>query len=591
MSVESLFEDPHTDARMRRTIPQFAFLGGAVVAVTCPLVVRDGGDRLRLLAIVAVALVVAAGVRWRDVIDRVPRDVIFGLLLAYIIIISFAIVVTGDAATPYGVLYLLPVTFGSIFFAGIVRYALAAVAPVVDFIVVGSFLPVAGTHTAVRLVMFVLLAHFGAVVAETLREALRAIRSLHSVLEAASGAPLDSDLASIGVEAALFVAGWDAGAVVLLHDGYVRVPAVRGLSPSISAYYRERPDELVAGSLAREVLEDGALLQIDEIAATDERAGHPLVAEGIVSVASLPITFHGEIIGALMVGHRSRRRLDRREEDRLRRVAEQLGLALGSAAAYRRETEVAEHLRELNRRKDEFLANVSHELRTPAAAIGLVANTLRSSSSRLTDSLREEMLETLERRARQLSALIENLLEEALADAGATRLTITDLDWAAAVTRWADVAALDTGRSPSLHLPHGPIPGSGDAVKLERVVVNLLSNAAKFSEPGTPIDLTLDVEDEVVVLVVADHGIGIPPVELPRVFERFHQVDGGATRTAGGFGIGLSLVDHFVAVHGGTITVTSDVGRGTTFTVRLPRTAAAAIAVAVAEDPDLAPSA
>jgi signal transduction histidine kinase len=178
----------------------------------------------------------------------------------------------------------------------------------------------------------------------------------------------------------------------------------------------------------------------------------------------------------------------------------------------------------------------------------------------------------LERRGGQLNELIGNLLDEALSDAGMTRLTPVDLEWRDALARWTELATLDTGRDVALHLPDSPVVGSGDAVKLERVVVNLLSNAAKFSDPSTPIDVTLAVDGDDVVVTVTDHGIGIPADELERIFDRFHQVDGKPTRAVGGFGIGLSLTRHFVTAHGGTIDVESQLGRGTTFTVRLPTT-------------------
>ncbi|HUP85955.1 MAG TPA: ATP-binding protein [Acidimicrobiales bacterium] len=574
-SDESLFDDPHTDARMRRTIPQFARLGALAVAVTAPFAAETLAVCLELLGIAAIAVLVAVAVSWRDLIDRLSRAALLALLSAYCVLIALAVGLIGDASSPYGFLYLLPVTFTAVFFVGWIRYALAIAAPLLDGIVVSAFTPVAFEDRAVRLVLFVLLAHFGAVVAETLREALRANRSLHTVLEASIGAPLDDDLARIGVDAALSVAGWDAGAIALLDGAHLVVPALRGVSPDVASYYRERPAELVEASIVRPVVEVGRMVQYDDLL---EAAGadHPLIGEGIVSLAALPIRYRTELIGVLIVAHRSPRHLDDREHDRLTRVTDQLGLALGSAAAYRRETEVAEDLRALNRQKDEFLANVSHELRTPAAAIKLVASTLHRSWDRIDDEQRDEMLAMLDRRGGQLNQLIGNLLDEALSDAGMTRLALVDINWCEALARWAELATLDTGRAVTLHLPQADVVGLGDAVKLERVVVNLLSNAAKFSDPSTPIDLSLSVEEDDVIVTVADHGIGIPPEEHDRIFDRFHQVDGRSTRTVGGFGIGLSLTRHFVAAHGGSVSVASRIGRGTTFMVRVPRRPAAA---------------
>lgn len=574
MSAARLFEDPYTDARMRRTIPRFACLGAGAVVITAPFATESNERRLLLVGLAAIAVLVAGVVSWRGVIERLARDVIFGLLFAYCIIIAFAVAATNDSDSAYFLFYVIPTIFGSVFFQGWVRYSIALAAAVVDFVIVGSFIPVSVGNHVVSAVVGLLVAHFGAAVADLLRDALRANRSLHSVLEAASGNPLASDLANIGVEAALSVAGWDAAAVGLQRDGLLLIPAVRGLSPEVLKYYVERPDQLVESSIAKRAIVERKISQYPDLRAV---AGddHPLVRDGLVSLVVIPMTFGADLVGVLLVGHRSERHLETYEGVRLTDVAEQLGLALGSAAAYRREMEVAEHLRELNQQKDEFLANVSHELRTPAAAIQLVATTLHRSWDRIDEGRRTEMYETLARRAAQLTELIGNLLDQALADGGATRLSVVDIEWRAAVTRWAEVATLETGRAIELRLPDDPLAGRVDAVKLERVVVNLLSNAAKFSPPDSPIVLTLGADGSDVELTVADHGIGIAPDELPKIFDRFHQVDSGTTRTVGGFGIGLSLAKHFVTVHGGTVSVESQPGHGSTFTVRIPRQPAA----------------
>jgi signal transduction histidine kinase len=560
---------------MRRTIPQFGRLGAALAAVTSPLATETTNDLLWLLGVSLAALAISIVVAWRGLIERVSHGVILGLLMAYCVLIALAIVLTGDPASPYGLFYVLPVLFTAVFFEGWLRYSTAVVAPFLDYVVVGTFLDVGITDRVLRLGLLVLLAHFGAVVAATLREALRANRSLHTVLEAASGAPLDDHLAAIGVDAALSVAGWDAGGVALVAEDRIDLPALRGVSPSLTRHYLDHPEELAGGVVLRSVLDTGGVAQLGDVA--DLGPDHPLVREGLVSLAGMPISFRGEVIGALLVGHRSPRRLDDRELDRLRRVTDQLGLALGSAAAYRRETQVAEHLRELNRRKDEFLANVSHELRTPAAAIKIVAATLQNSGDRLEDDVRMDMYDVLQRRSEHLIDLISDLLDEALADAGATRLVVEPIDWKAALRRWAELAELQTGRPVTLELPDEEVHGTGDAVKLERVAINLLSNAAKFSPADTPITVRLVTRTSSIRIEVRDEGIGIAPEEADRIFERFHQVDGGPTRASGGFGIGLSLARHFVLAHAGDLHVESRPGEGATFIVELPLRAEAVV--------------
>jgi signal transduction histidine kinase len=578
VTTGALFEDRHTDARMRRTIPQFARLGALSVAVTSPFATDSTRGRLALLGLAVVAVVIAQLVSWRNLVDRLSHDAVFVLLLAYCVLIALAVTVTGDANSPYNLLFVIPTVFTAVFFTGWVRYAIAVAAPLISYAIVGQFLEVPAADQPIHLALFLLVAHFGAAVAGTLREALRANTALHSVLEASTGNPLDADLAGIGIDAALSVAGWDAGGVVVTEGDRIAIPAVRGISPELARLYTERPLESAAAVIVRPVIGGGGTAEFEDLAEF-VGADHPLVVEGIVSLAALPVAYHGAVIGALLVGHRQHRRLDDRERDRLVRVCEQLGLALGSAAAYRQETQVAENLRELNRRKDEFLANISHELRTPAATIKLVAATLRSSAARLDADQLAEMYRTLERRSDHLSELIGDLLDEAVADAGETRLAIGPIDWNDAVRRWAEIVTLQTDREVTLSLPPQPVTGAGDAVKLERVVVNLLSNAAKFSPPETAIELELSCGaglDANIEVAVIDHGIGIAPDQLDRIFDRFHQVDGGSTRVAGGFGLGLSLARHFVEAHGGTLTVKSAPGEGSTFVVRVPRSAASA---------------
>ena len=575
--ARALFEDEHTDARMRRTIPQFAVLGAVAVAASAPFAVPTVSGRLVVLGLAGTAAISAAGLRLRNIIGRITRVGLFALLVGYCVLISIAVAASDDPATPYRVVYLVPVLFTAVFFTGVVRYALAVLAPVIGHVIAGSFVPFEVESTAVVVVMFVFVAHFGAVVSDTMRETLRSTRALHTVLEAASGAPLRDDLAAIGLDAALQVVGWSSGAVLLADGDELRVAAFRANEARLAAVepYIASPVRLSdTTSTSVKVFTSRRPSFIADLA--EVRDGeHPLVAVGIRALVVLPLVHGDRSLGVLLIADTSPLAFDDMVSSRLDRIASQLALALGSASAYREETEVSARLRELNRRKDEFLANVSHELRTPAAAIKLVASTLRASGDRLSAEQITGMYATLERRSEHLSELIENLLEEAVAEAGMMRLSVTNLDWRDAVVRWAEIAQLQSGRVINLHVPAGAVLGSGDSVKLERVVANLLSNAAKFSEPDTPIDLELRAEGDIVELAVEDRGIGIEADDAEHIFDRFHQLEAGSTRSAGGFGIGLSLARHFVEAHGGTISLSSIPGEGSRFTVRVPRQQAA----------------
>jgi len=570
----ALFDDEHTDAKMRRTIPQFALLGSVAVAASVPFVIPTVERRMVVLAITAAAALSAPALRFRDIISRITHAGLFALLCGYCALITVAVGASDEPATPYRFVYLVPVLFGAVFFTGPIRYGLAVIAPLMAHIPLDRD----WEHTAVAVAMFLFVAHFGAVVSDTLRDSLRSTRSLHTLLEAASGSPLRADLAAIGLDAVLEVVGWSSGVVFLAEGSDLRIVAFRATGPRQAAVEQFIADPLRIDDLSllpAQVFSSRTPVFVPDIAAV-RAEDNSLVRAGLRSMALLPLVHHDRSVGVVMIGDTAVHRVDDTMMRRLERVAAQLALALGSARAYREEAEASASLRELNRRKDEFLANVSHELRTPAATIKLVASTLRASSDRLSREQLDEMYSTLERRSQHLSELIENLLDEAVAEAGRTRLSVTSIDWRDAVVRWAEIAQLQTGRQINLHVPAGAVIGTGDAVKLERVVANLLSNAAKFSEPNTPIELSLRAEDSVIEVSVEDHGIGIAPQDAEHIFERFRQVEGGSTRSAGGFGIGLSLARHFVEAHGGSIVVSSTPGAGSSFTVRVPRTQAPA---------------
>jgi signal transduction histidine kinase len=564
-----LFEDAYTDARMRGLIPHFAKLAVLLTLVTAPLVAPSG---LRLLAMMAnclVALVLTIAFHRSGYLGRASHGAIQALLLVFVVQIALGGALAGSVLA-YGLLQVLPVIFSSIFFTGTRRYATAVVAGAVELGVGQANGTVTLEVGATRTLVYLLVAAFGAHVAATLRDALRANQALHSVLEVASGDPLAPELAEIGLAAALDVVGWDAGAVALESDGRLDLVALRGFAPAVEEFYRRNPIRVGDGSMTAQVFATGLPHNTVDLAAF-LGGEHPLVQDGVESNAGVPIRYHGAAIGVLLVDHRTRRLPNDREIEQLSQVAEQLGLAIGNAQAHRREAAVAAELRELGRRKDEFLATISHELRTPATTINLAARTLSHLGGRLSDTQRDDAHETLVRRSAQLCELVDSLLEQAVADAGELQLTIGWLDWSTALPRWAADVADGTGRQIVVDVPAEPVTGMVDATKMERVVANLVGNALKFSAADTVVHCRLSASADVVTVEVEDAGVGIASVHLDHVFDRFFQCDSSATRVRGGFGIGLSLVRHFVAAHGGEVFVRSTPGVGSVFTIRVPR--------------------
>ncbi len=239
--------------------------------------------------------------------------------------------------------------------------------------------------------------------------------------------------------------------------------------------------------------------------------------------------------------------------------------------------EAEARLAEEGRRKDEFLAMLAHELRNPLAAI---ANAVQLMLHPEVGDSEAWCREVIDRQARQLTRLVDDLLDVSRISRGKIQLRPQRVDLAAIVRSAALVVRpLVDERRHELRLAIDPdsIEVHADPVRLEQVVVNLLNNAAKYTEPGGRISVEASVDGVHAILRVADTGIGIMPELLPRVFELFTQGDRALARSQGGLGIGLSMVQKLVELHGGRVEVHSDgPGHGSVFTVRLPATPAPA---------------
>jgi signal transduction histidine kinase len=175
-------------------------------------------------------------------------------------------------------------------------------------------------------------------------------------------------------------------------------------------------------------------------------------------------------------------------------------------------------------------------------------------------------------RSRQMRDLIESLLDLALSESGESRLNLAFVDWTSTLTRWIADFEDRLGRPVTLQLPDEALVSEADAAKIERVLFNLVSNAAKFSmRDGSPVTVRVGTAPTEIVISVVDEGMGILPGDIEKIFDPFLQLDGGSTREQGGLGIGLTLVRHFVRLHGGRVDVTSVAGEGSTFRIAIPR--------------------
>ena len=229
-------------------------------------------------------------------------------------------------------------------------------------------------------------------------------------------------------------------------------------------------------------------------------------------------------------------------------------------------------MKESNRRKDEFLAMLSHELRNPLAPIRNAAEVVRLAGGH--DPKLEWASAVMTRQVDQLRRLIDELLDVARISQGKVTLQLETLDLRSIVQQGVEtVKPMLDARRQVLHvsLPEQRVWLRGDGARLTQVVGNLLTNAVKYSDEGSPIQLTLSSHDGVAELRVRDSGIGIEPDLLPRIFELFEQGRRGLDRSQGGLGVGLTLAQRLVSMHQGTIDAISEgAGKGSEFVVRLP---------------------
>jgi len=275
--------------------------------------------------------------------------------------------------------------------------------------------------------------------------------------------------------------------------------------------------------------------------------------------------------GVMVVGVSPHRKLDARYRTFLDLASDHVATAIRNARAYQQERQRAKRSAEVDRAKTAFFSNVSHEFRTPLTLLLGPLEDMRAEAA--VGSTQRAQIDVMHRNALRLLKLVNTLLDFARMEAGrleanyqATDLSVLTVDLATSFRATIARAGLEllVECEPRLE------PVYVDRDMWETIVLNLLSNAFKFTFAGS-IVVRLRAEAESVALQVADTGIGIAEQDLPRLFERFHRVEGVRSRSHEGSGIGLAFVRELTRMHRGEVSVESTIGMGTTFTVRIPR--------------------
>lgn len=340
---------------------------------------------------------------------------------------------------------------------------------------------------------------------------------------------------------------------------------------------------IALSELAATVRQSGELRLVEQVG---ELLGHTVLGpwpEPVQSAMLLPLKRAGtdEIRGVIALGISPRLRFDDTYREFLESAARELASNLAFEQENREKARLnlelqkrAEALTELDRAKTAFFSNVSHEFRTPLTLmLGPIEDALSDHDEPLGAHQRQR-LQLVERSGARLFKLVNTLLDFSRIEAGRAKARFEQVDLAEVTTGLAGAfrsLVERAGLRLTVDCPKLPEPIWVDREMWEKIVLNLLSNAFKFTFAGEiRVRLAAEAEGRRVVLTVSDTGTGIPAAELPKLFERFHRVEGAKGRSFEGSGIGLALVQELARILGGEVRVASEEGKGTTFFVSLP---------------------
>lgn len=416
-----------------------------------------------------------------------------------------------------------------------------------------------------------------------LRRRADTLTTLNAIAQAANSTFDLQQVFDLSLREVLASVGWDMGGIYLWDErnGTLDLVSVHGM-----------PDALIRRSLSYP-LGDGpvgqAAAQREVVQA--EHGGAP-ASEIALPLVSVP----GTLLGVLSVANGEPAALDDHDLNLLATVAEQIALTVDKSQLYLRvsahagelERQVAartaelaaaidelsvalERAKEADKLKSMLLSTVSHELRTPLATIKGNTSLLVEHHARITPDLLVEHLQDIEEETDKLTDLISNLLEMSRIEAGMLRVQRDAISLADVLDSAVAAARLRRPEHPiTLDIPCDLPAVLGDPRRVEQIVANLLDNAAKYSPPGSPIDVTAVRRADALVVSVRDCGQGIAPEQLEHVFERFYQVGAGSPGGRRGIGLGLAICRGLVEAHQGDIWAESIPGAGSTFSFSLP---------------------
>lgn len=492
---------------------------------------------------------------------------------AMILLITLGVWVTGGEARYMSLLYALPTVFFAVSFTPRVH------AFFLVFMFGSNAIAMGLTRwDAMSMAMLAILASLASFLSSEFRRQMAVIHQ----------ARLDSER-RWGLVAAVAAAARNMSTVEPREVLFAVVEAIAGLGYPVARIYVKREamdafdvvaprtggteeapvhDWLPAG-MRRRVLEAGRSLLVNLQQADDETATLMRELE-VSSVAAVPIRVAGATEAVLVVGAAEDSTLSSHDLEVFRMLAAQASLALENADRFERQRHELERVAELERLRTDFLSSVSHELRTPLTVIKGIGLTLHQQWAHMDDDLRLEFLGRLNANAGTLDTLITTLLDFSRLEAGHLQVETEDVDLSALLDHTVERLSVLFAQH-NVEVPvEGEIVVRADPVLLERIVENLLSNAAKHTPPGTRIQLSAEPHGPDAVITVGDEGKGIPPEDLEHLGERFFRGGDPLTRPIRGTGLGLAFVTEILKMHDRELEVWSEVGVGSRFSFSLP---------------------
>jgi signal transduction histidine kinase len=410
-----------------------------------------------------------------------------------------------------------------------------------------------------------------------LSQSIGELRALGEVSQAVNSTlDLETVLTTI-VANATQLSNTEAGAIYVFDDASreFRLRATYGMNDAIIAAIRDRHIHLGETAIGRAVAQRTPI-QVPDIQSDPSSVLDVIARAGFRALLTVPLLGADRIVGALVVRRKEPGEFAKNTVELLQTFGAQSVLAIQNARLFHEIEETGRQLAEASQHKSQFLANMSHELRTPLNAIIGVSEMLREDAEALKQDT--EPLDRVLGAARHLLALINDILDLSKIEAGRMELSLSSFPLApliADVVKTIEPLAAKNSNKLAVHCAADMGTMHADQMRLRQALLNLMSNANKFTERGgIGIDAREGQENgrDWITIAVADTGIGMTPEQIGKLFQEFSQGSSTTASKYGGTGLGLAISRRFCQMMGGDITVESQSGHGSTFTIRLPRT-------------------